>query len=222
MKTKFLFLLSMFIFHNCSPSPRFPVSEWNSNNENKPIIFLLSGDSGFNSFTKTLAANFHELGFDVFALDCKQYFWEKRSPKETAEEIQKFIADRLKNRTNKKVILMGYSFGSDVLPFLINLFPDDFRQNLKKVVLIGPSTTADFEIHLANYVIHQESALKVIPEINKIGNTPTLLVASDYEVLHFPYRQIKLSNFSFLYVPGNHHYNGNTKNLAEKIYPYLN
>ena len=50
------------------------------------------------------------------------------------------------------MILIGYSFGADVLPFIVNRLPDDLRKRIASVNLLGLSTEATFEIHVADWI----------------------------------------------------------------------
>lgn len=71
-KAVILFIVS-FLFIGCDSGKDFKVAEWNSHSD-KPIVFYISGDSGFNTFSKSMGENLHTLGYDVFALDTKSYF----------------------------------------------------------------------------------------------------------------------------------------------------
>ncbi|MBQ0152849.1 MAG: hypothetical protein KBS61_08155 [Chryseobacterium sp.] len=74
-----LLLSATFLLIACDSGKDFKVSEWNSHSD-KPIIFYISGDSGFNTFSKGMGEDLHFLGYDVFALDTKSYFWNYKSP----------------------------------------------------------------------------------------------------------------------------------------------
>lgn len=45
----------------------------------------------------------------------------------------------------KWVLLIGYSLGADVMPFLAGRLPEDLRQQVAAVTLLGPGRTASFE-----------------------------------------------------------------------------
>jgi type IV secretory pathway VirJ component len=210
-----------FIVFKLTSNSDFKVAEWDSHSE-KPIIFYISGDSGFNTFSKGMGDNLHALGYDVFALDTKSYFWEHKTPKKASHDIEKYINKQLKGRENQQVIIVGFSFGSEVAPFIYNRFSGDLKSKVQKVFIIGPTTTNDFKIDLNEYVDNDEISstqnLLVIPEINKMGNVPVIVVLSDDEFTAFPYEQITLGkNYQMKHIAGDHHYGGNTKMLADFI-----
>jgi len=196
----------------------FKVIEWNSHSE-KPIIFYISGDAGFNTFSKSLGKDLHTFGYDVFALDTKAYFWNQKTPEQTSADIENYINKQLKGRKNQKVIIVGYSFGADVTSFVYNRFDENLKNKVQKVFIIGPSKSNDFKIHLREYFGQEiKGSLPVIPEINKMKNVPLMLVLSDFEFANFPYKNITLgTNYQMQHLAGDHHYGGNTKMLADFI-----
>jgi len=216
---KLLFCLSLLtLFIRCNSKNDFKVTEWNDHTD-KPIIFYISGDSGFNTFTKNMGKDLHAFGYDVFALNTQSYFWNKKTPEQTSSDIEKYIDQQLKGRQNQKVIIIGFSFGADVTPFVYNRFSSPLKNNIEKVLIIGPSKTNDFKIHLGEYFGQEiKGSLQVIPEINQMKNVPVMLILSDFEFAHFPYKDIKLgNNYKMKYIAGDHHYGGNTQMLANII-----
>ncbi|WP_148285320.1 AcvB/VirJ family lysyl-phosphatidylglycerol hydrolase [Flavobacterium sp. B17] len=202
----------------CHSKSDFKISQWNSHSD-KPIIFYISGDAGFNTFSKTFGENLHSFGYDVFALDTKTYFWNQKTPEQTSSDIESYINKQLKGRKNQHVILLGFSFGADVTPFVYNRFSDDLKNKVQKVFIIGPSKSNDFKIHLEEYFGQEiKGSLPVIPEINKMTEVPVIVVLSDFEFAHFPYHEITLkNNYQMKHITGDHHYGGNTKMLADFI-----
>lgn len=212
---KFISLSICLLFLGCDSKNDFKITEWN-NNSDKPLIFYISGDAGFNTFSKNLGENLHAFGYDVFALDTKAYFWNKKTPQQTSTDIQDYINKQLKNRKNQNVIIVGFSFGADVTPFVYNRFSEDLKNKIQKVFIVGPSKSNDFQIHLQEYFGEElKGSLSVISEINKMGNIPVMVVLSDFEFANFPYKEITLGkNYQMQHLAGDHHYGGNTQMLA--------
>jgi type IV secretory pathway VirJ component len=211
------------IMIGCNSESDFKITQWNSHSD-KPIIFYISGDAGFNTFSKTLGENLHAFGYDVFALNTKNYFWNKKTPQKTSSDIEHYINKQLKGRKNQHVILLGFSFGADVTPFVYNRFTDDLKNKVQKVFIIGPSKSNDFKIHLEEYFGQDiKGSLEVIPEINRMNDVPVMVVLSDFEFAHFPYQKITLkNNYQMKHIAGDHHYGGNTKMLADFINTNIN
>lgn len=220
LRSPILSLLIGLLFLGCESKNDFNVTEWNSHSD-KPLVFYISGDSGFNTFSKSFGDNLHAFGYDVFALDTKTYFWNYKTPKKASHDVEKYIKKQLKGRENQNVILVGFSFGSEVAPFIYNRFTSDLKSKIQKVFIIGPTTTNNFRIQLDEYIGEEEASkqnLLVIPEINKMGSVPLMLILSDDEFTVFPYKEITLgSNFQMQHIIGDHHYGGNTQILADCI-----
>ncbi len=221
--SRILYLLIFVTFLGCESKNDFKVTEWNAHSD-KPLIFYISGDAGFNTFSKSFGGNLHTFGYDIFALDTKAYFWNQKSPQETSEDIENYIQKQLKDRKNQDVILIGYSFGADVTPFVYNRFSEDLKSKIQKVFIIGPSKSNDFKIHLDEYFGQDiKGSLRVIPEINEMGKVPLLVILSDFEFANFPYKDITLgNNYQMKHLAGDHHYGGNTKMLADCIDKNIN
>jgi type IV secretory pathway VirJ component len=62
--------------------------------------------------------------------------------------IRQYLAAWNKSR----VLLVGYSFGADTLPFIVNRLPADLRPAVATVSLLGISANASFEIRVAGWI----------------------------------------------------------------------
>lgn len=229
MKKKNIWILSTLVVSGLAAlwwfglaDDNFPVTPYVSARE-RPVIFYLSGDAGFNTFSKQIGADFNRLGYDTYVLDTKKYFWNGRTPDETAADVGRFLNGILQGRENKDLYMVGFSFGSDVLPFVYRRLDPEVKTHVRKLVMIGPSTFNDFKIHLVDYLgaVHH-NGYAVIPEMNKITQVPLMVILSDFEYVHFPYSQIMLGqNYYMLHLHGDHHYGGNTAMVADTVVYYL-
>ena len=50
-------------------------------------------------------------------------------------------------RRKQRVLLVGYSFGADVLPFVVNRLPPDLRDRVASVSLLGIDSNAARHLH---------------------------------------------------------------------------
>lgn len=223
MKIKELLLAITFLFCGCKNQEEFPTVSWKGNPD-KPMIFYISGDAGFNTFSKDLGKNLQLQGYDVYALNTKQYFWNGKTPEIAAQDVSRFLNAKDENRRNKNIILLGFSYGADVLPFIYNRLDENIKQKISKTIIIGPSKFNDFKIHLTDYLgAESNSGYPVIPEINNTKNIPMLLILSDFEFKYFPYQQITRQNayFKMMHIHGDHHFGGNTKMLSQVLAKYI-
>ncbi len=217
---RFFYFLSFSALLACNTDEELPVTSWNKNT-NLPLVFYLSGDGGFNTFSTSFAIELHHHGYDVFALDSKKYFWKKKTPLQASQDVEKYLKNLISDRENKKIILVGYSYGADVTSFIYNRFDADFKNHIQSITLIGPSQVNDFEIHLEEYISGgQEYGYSVPAEINRVKGLPLTIVLSDFEMKYFPIDQITTPS-KIVHLPGNHKFNGKTKILADNVLQYF-
>lgn len=200
-----------------------PLSITNSNVKHKelPFLIFLSGDGGWYHFEQRISDRLAMLGIPTVGLDVKKYFWNRRSPKETTDDIVKIIQAYEAKWDKHSFILMGYSMGAEVLPFVLNRLPTAQKANLAGMVLLSPAGKGDFEIHFStmlglgspknDYDVSQEISL--IPE--KWQNQ-VLIIFGDAEKTTLP-SQLRSTQVSFARVDGDHHYNGKTEGIFEAL-----
>ena len=215
-KFNIILIFTLAILQGCKNStenPDFPVRELDAKNDS-PFIFYISGDAGFNTFSKELSDEFFKRNYDITALDSKAYFWKAKTPEESAIKIGEYLDEKLKRRKNQEILILGYSFGADISPFIINRLPKNLREKIVSVVLLDPSKTADFEVSLQGMIFDKARGdYEVLPEINKMKVPRTLIIRSDIG-LKFPVNQITVSNLSIKHLPGNHRFNYNYSELV--------
>jgi type IV secretory pathway VirJ component len=197
-----------------------PVKEWDIATET-PFVFYISGDGGMNEFSTSLCTAISKAGFSIAAINARSYFWTKKNPEQTANDIAAYLEKKLRNRKNQQLVLAGYSFGADVVPFIVNKHPDSIRRNLTSVVLISPSTSTDFEIHWSDIIgWNKKRSMDVIAAINKMSVRKTATIFGSDEN-DFPIHDIKLQSYSNEILPGGHHFDGNTGEVAKIMVKYF-
>lgn len=196
-----------------------PVKEWSSTSQT-PFILYMSGDGGLNNFSTELCTAINKAGYCITAVSSKSYFWDKKTPEQTTLDIVDYLQKQLKNRKNQDLILVGYSFGADILPFIVNRLPDSFKKNLMAVFLLSPSTSTDFEIHWLDMLGGSNRRdMDVVEEINKMGQQKTISIFGSEEK-GFPVNEVRLKNFSNHIIPGGHHFEGNIDTLVKLLQKY--
>ena len=218
MKKKILLILilPLHVLYVWAQSGELPVKEWGSYTQN-PFVLFISGDGGFNRFSLDLCNSIHLSGYSVAAIDSKSYFWKKKTPEQSALDIAAYLNKEFEGRQNQDLVLVGYSFGADVLPFILPKLPPSLRNKVLSTILISPSTSTDFEIHLTDiFGYANKRNMDVISEINKLADEKIVTVFGDDED-DFPVSKIKLKNYTNIVLPGGHHFNGETEELAHTL-----
>jgi type IV secretory pathway VirJ component len=216
----FLFLSSSANLYSQSADEQLPVTILPGSDTTKPLILYISGDGGWNKFSTSFINTMNSKGYPVVALNAKEYFWHKKDAGQTAKDVTSLLAVHMKSMKAKSLVLIGYSFGADVMPFVVTRCNKDIHDKLKYVVLMSPSETTDFEVHVTDLLGIGKSNGESIPaEINKITQ-PLLFVFGDKED-DFPFKQITIKNYKVNKLPGGHHYDGDPGAVCNIILPYI-
>jgi len=216
-----LLFLSTIANISFSAAGNLPIKEWAASSHDKPLLFYISGDGGFNKFSNDLCESLNEKGFDVVALDSKSYFYNKKTPEQTAQDIAGFLTNILNGRESNQVVFIGYSFGADVLPFVLNRLPENIHDKVVVSFIMASSGSTDFEIHWLDMLGgNKKRNMDVVTEINKLLDEKIVIItASDDNNLDI--KSISLKNYTRVVLPGGHHFDGDTDEIVQKIIKYL-
>jgi type IV secretory pathway VirJ component len=200
------------------PPPKLidlPLIEVPADGDNDTFAILLSGDGGWAGLDKEVANALVAKGIGVVGFDSLRYFWKAREPDELAADIDRIVRHYAKHWGKKRVVLIGYSQGADVLPFAVNRLPDASRARVAQTVLMGLGQNASFEFHLANW-IGKDDGLPILPEAGKLSEADTLcLYGEDEDDSLCP--DIPPGHVHAQSLPGGHHFDGAYDKLAELI-----
>src|SRR4030095_766974 len=217
MKT---FCLTFFILltksHFLWAQTSLPLSLHSSTDTTKALVFYVSGDGGFNKFSMSFMQTLNSLGYAVMGLNAKDYFWTRRTPQEAAGAIEKAINESNKLWKKKNIILIGYSFGADVVPFLQTHFSASLASKVTHLILLSPSSKTDFEIHVLQMLGWGKDSGESVPgEINKISQPVSIIMGDDEG--GFPVEQLDTKHKRIVKMPGGHHYDGDVAALCKQI-----
>jgi type IV secretory pathway VirJ component len=198
----------------------FPLVITNAKSEiqDAPVALLVSGDGRWYSFEQSIADKLSNLGIATIGLDSKKYFWNRKSPEETARDITRIFEYYSQKWGKDKFLLIGYSLGAEIIPFIINRLPEKMGSNVVSAVLLSPQINTDFEIHISNMLglgSHQNS-YKVIDEILKMKVDPTLVIFGDGEKTDVP-ELLSGTKIKIEKIPGDHHYKSNSALIVKTM-----
>jgi type IV secretory pathway VirJ component len=149
-------------------------------------------------------------------LDSLSYFWKKRSPGETAAAVAGIIDWYTAHWNKQRVILFGYSFGADGLPFIVNRLPSRVLARIEQVVLAGPGHRAAFEFHLTNWLSEKlEDGLPVADEIRHMPAVRTICLYGSDEGSASACPDLKTTTVIVRKLPGDQHFDDDFARVAE-------
>jgi type IV secretory pathway VirJ component len=147
---------------------------------NDVLAIILTGDGGWVDLDKTVAAGLAEKGIPTVGWSSLRYYWTPRTPDAAAADLTRIIRHYLGLWNKSRVVLIGYSFGADVLPFLANRLPADVRGHVASAVMMGLSDAASFEFHIAEWIGRgPKSEYPTVPEIEKMTRPAMCIQGAD-------------------------------------------
>ena len=149
------------------------------------LTILYSGDGGWADLDKQLGTVFAERGIPVLGINSFKYFWRDRSPDVAAQQLDALIATSLAKYHKQRIWLVGFSFGADALPSLIDRLPASTRARITQLVLLSPSRDVTFEIQFEGYMMAQgriKAFVKTIAE--KFNQVPHYAALPRVVALH--------------------------------------
>jgi type IV secretory pathway VirJ component len=178
---------------------------------------LLTGDGGWAGIDQDVAAALAARGVPVVGLNTLKYFWQGRTPEQAARDLERIVRRYGAAWQRPKVLLIGYSFGADVLPFLYTRLPAQLRATVRTVSLLGLSDSASFEFHVADWIPGAEGdGRPTLPEIGRMGAAPLLCLYGADET-DSPCRKLAGPARQAVALAGGHHFNGDYAALAQRI-----
>lgn len=181
------------------------ISKAKIDKEDKFVLFI-SGDGGWNSFSQKLVETYTSNGFNVIGLNSFKYFWKKKTPQQTADDLARILSTYENEWHKQKIIILGFSFGADVAPFIYTHLPETLKNKITLVQLISPSSFTDFEIHVADMLGSGNAvrSMNIAAEVNLI-NVPVICYYGEQET-EKPLTTLKKSNLKTVILAGDHHY----------------
>jgi len=101
------------------------------------LAVILSGDGGWAGIDREIADVLAKKNVPVVGLNSLRYFWQSKTPKNAAADLERILKAYMALWNKDKVVLIGYSLGADVLPFMANRLPSELLSRLFPSILMG-------------------------------------------------------------------------------------
>jgi type IV secretory pathway VirJ component len=189
-----------------------------NNIKTEPLAIIISGDGGWYKFEQNIADSLAVLGIPTIGLDTKKYFWNRRTPEETAADLSSVIKMHNKEWQRSKFIFVGYSLGAELVPFIVNKLPQELKTGVTFLALLSPTATTDFQVHLSDMIGagNRHNTYKVVDEISKITSIPVLLIFGADEKTTVP-AMLTGASVKVVTIPGDHHFNHDVDRIVRTM-----
>ena len=181
------------------------------------LAVVLSGDGGWASLDREVGDALATAGVGVVGLNSLAYFWTPRTPDGAAADLVRVLRHYRDTWQARRLLLVGYSRGADVLPFLASRLPSELRRDLVLIALLGPGLTTDFEFHLTDWIGGDDpDARPIAPEVARLQGIPVLCVQGDAEDESLC-GTLDASLARRVVLAGGHHFGGDYAVIAARI-----
>lgn len=132
------------------------------------LAIVVTGDGDWAELVRGVARTLADSGVGVVGLKARAYLTRgARTPDQVAADVARVARTYLASWDARRVALVGYSRGADMLPFIVTRLPADVRSRVDAVAMLGLATRASFTFHWVDLVSDRARAsdLLVGPEL---------------------------------------------------------
>ncbi|MEO7997507.1 MAG: AcvB/VirJ family lysyl-phosphatidylglycerol hydrolase [Gemmatimonadaceae bacterium] len=186
------------------------------------VAVVMSGDGGFASLVSKVADGLSDAGIGVVGFNSREFLSPAKTPDQSAAAVVRALRAGMAKYNADSIVIVGYSRGADMAPFVANRLPADLRAVLGGVVMFGIAENASFEFHMIDMVkdTKRPSDIPIRPELEKLkGVAMACVYGSDEKdsgcrgapesLMHVEMRD------------GGHHFDGADKSLADVVLKVL-
>ncbi len=189
-----------------------PVVQLDPKGDPRGVVLIWSGDGGWRDIDQSVGALLVEKGFAVVGVDSLRYFWSKRTAQEMARDTALMV--KAADPTERlPILLAGYSFGANVLPFAWPQIDPDIRARTRLVALLAPEEKTGFQISVGGWLGMSTGDADVVAAIVALPPAVTLCVHGEDED-DSACKSPLLAKCEILGLPGGHHFDDDYHRLT--------
>ncbi|MBI1220129.1 MAG: hypothetical protein GC186_16450 [Rhodobacteraceae bacterium] len=194
-----------------------PVTVLNTAPKHDAIAIILSGDGGWRDIDSSIGKLMQADGVPVVGIDSLRYFWSPRTPQQTARDLATLIRKYRASWSVNNVILIGYSFGADVLPATYLELPQVERNHVRLVSLLGLASNADWQITVSGWLgSHGSDATPTLPAAARMPGS-IIQCVNGLEVDNAACAALEKLGASIFITRGGHHFGGEYRKVERAI-----
>jgi type IV secretory pathway VirJ component len=186
-------------------------------NTSDTFAVMLTGDGGWRPVDEEVCKRLRANGIPIAGFIASDYFRKRRTPEESARDLERVIRYYQAQWKKPNFILVGFSRGADSLPFMVSRLPPDLKPRL--VALLGLESWIDFKFNPwwspARYFSH-EPRFDVLPEVEKLRGMNVMCVYGEKET-DSVCPSLDPKAFTIVREPGGHHFAGRYAEVGDAI-----
>jgi type IV secretory pathway VirJ component len=215
-----VFFNSHIFAQKAEPTRDLPLIERRSDGYSPFYVILFTGNGGWKNLVQSVTKYLNSKNVSVLAINTQKYLWSEKEPSQIARDLESLIDTYNGRWGKKKIVLIGYSMGAEVLPFALNRMKGAYTENLNDMILIGPWQKATFEIKLRDYLFEVNKGSDIYSELKKIKSKKPYIICDDNEFSICNKNLDGIADHDFL--GGGHHFGNDYDALSKMIGKRLN
>lgn len=218
--------LETYLRHNLLNIPelsvlnKLPVIELPAMTGSDTLVLFYSGDGGWRGIDKKMSGNISGAGISVVGVDVLDYYWDFKTPEQSALELSQLMAHYRQAWGIKHFVIAGYSFGADVLPALYNRLPAHDQADIGSIILLSFARSANFEIRIEGMIGKDAGKFPTAPEMARLPADKVLCVYGTEEARKSGCTDSAVVG-KVLPFPGNHHFNEEYETVANHLIEFI-
>lgn len=180
------------------------------------LSIFYSGDGGWRDLDRDVAAEMAKRNYPVVGVDTLRYYWQHKSPEQSAADLAKLMKLYQEKWGAKNFVLIGYSFGADVMPAIYNRLPAAQQQQVRGIQLIALARSGSFEIEVQGWLGSAGKEAATGPEVAKLPAAKVLCVYGKDEAAQSGCTESTAVG-NRLELPGGHHFDEDYPALAARL-----
>jgi type IV secretory pathway VirJ component len=195
-----------------------PLVELAADSARPYLAVFLTGDGGWADLDRQVSARLVAAGIPVVGWNSLKYYWVQRTLEEASRDLERILGFYLAKWRKTQVVLVGYSRGADVLPFLASRLPPRRLKQVRLLALLGPATSNRFE-PLATEYTHLGTRAPELPLAPEVGKMRGLRILAFYgaEETDSLCKGADPGLLECVELAGGHHFAGAYARIAERI-----
>jgi type IV secretory pathway VirJ component len=202
------------------PTKHLPLIEFKSDANLDYYVILLTGNGGWRKLVQSVTLYLNKKNVSVVAINTKKYLLSRKMPDQICCDLETLIDQYNSKWKEKKVVMIGYSMGAEILPFAINCMTDKYKQKINDVILIAPGQNATFKVKLRDYYHEVNEGEDIYTELQKMAKEKVYVICDDTKF------SICLKDLEDVVdhdvMTGGHHFGGDYDTLSKLVGKRLN
>lgn len=181
------------------------------------LVFISSGDGGWANLDRQNGQEMQSSSLAVIGLDTGAYYGQAHTAAASSADLDAILEHYLAAWKKQRVLLIGYSRGADVMPFMVNPLPAATVDKLALIALLGPGTHTNFKFLPSDATSAQkDNGPPTVSAIVQMKGKPVICIyGSEEETSACP--ELPAGVAKIIELPGGHHFNGDYKGIADRI-----